>query len=88
MPLRTKPEFAENRALDLARTIRFLSFCVLLLTLLTDRRNQAQTNEPAPRFVVIPSAVETTEGNASVGFGSSGAQFVLQYLYRQADITG
>ena len=59
-----------------------LSLCVLLLT---EQRMQAQAG---PRFVVIPSAAETAEGNATVGFGSSGAQFVLQYLYRQADITG
>ena len=67
---------------------RFLSLSILSLTLLTDQRTQAQTNQPAPHFVVIPSAAETAEGNATVGFGSSGAQFVLQYLYRQADITG
>jgi hypothetical protein len=57
-----------------------LALCVLLLT---EQRTQA-----GPRFVVIPSAAETAEGNAIVGFGSSGAQFVLQYLYRQVDLTG
>jgi hypothetical protein len=71
-----------KKGLDLARRISLLSLCVLLPTLFTER------TQAAPRFVVIPSAVEIVEGNAIVGFGSSGAQFVLQYLYRQADIAG
>jgi hypothetical protein len=62
-----------------ARWFSLVSLCVLSLT---EQRTEAQ------RFVVIPSAAATAEGNAPVGFGSSGAQFVLQYLYRQADMTG
>jgi hypothetical protein len=65
----------------LARRLSVLFLCVLL-------PSAECTHAQAPRLVVIPSAAETAEGNASVGFGSAGAQFVLQYLYRQTDITG
>jgi hypothetical protein len=70
---------------DLRPAISLLFLCLLLPIA---QRVHVQGVEPQPRLVVIPSATETVEGNAAVGFGSSGAQFVLQYLYREADMTG